>query len=846
MQESDTTPKEAPSEPAKQPANSRKKIYLWLTIVILFVAILIGTPFAIQYAIQSALLKAGANTVTLEDVNFNPFAGELEVINLNAQTGDEPELTLTKLKLSLDWLPLFSKQVMVRSFELQGMSLDVEQLENGAIRVAGILLPKSTEPSPDTEPSAWGFGIGQLDLADNVINFQTPDFTTHSKLSDVSLTQLISWSPDSEADFSIVSTVNDAHLSGDIKLNLFTQTPTISGQLKIDKLDLSDFVELAGDNIQTLKAKLSTDMQFALKLGKDGLHYQQNGMVSLHDLDLATADIRVMDQLLSYSGDFSFDQTDTQVDLSGKLSAQTLNASLSQPAINASVNQADWDGQVHFHSQDEQPVLTANGGFKTGAAQIVSNKDQFLIAGLAALSIDQLDLAAIDQLKAKGIQLDQLKVASKSASSAGLLEAEKLSIASPEWGPNQDLIIDSIELSKTRSMVRLDKQGQLPLLQQLQQSLATDPRGDSAAPTEATASDTPKPRIVVGSVALVDSTIVNVQIDTEVEAIKKQINLKTATIGRMDSAKPNAETPVLINSVIDKHATLKSEGFIKPFSDKSNLKLKTDIKALDLHDFSPIIKQHIGYNITSGQLNADSQLAITDDVIDGKNKLTINQMQVASANSSATEKLNQQLSMPLDSALDLLRDGDGDIQLNVPLSGNINAPNFDLGDIINQAIGGALKGTTTNLLKLALQPYGLIFMAAEKALEASASISLEPIVFEPGSTALVGNATDYLDKISGLMAQRPGIRIRICGVSTETDRAALASSAEKTNQDAKKSDQDEAAKMDEPLLQLATDRADAVRGHLIEKHQVSVERLFTCLPKITQDAEVKPQVQLLI
>ena len=64
----------------------------------------------------------------------------------------------------------------------------------------------------------------------------------------------------------------------------------------------------------------------------------------------------------------------------------------------------------------------------------------------------------------------------------------------------------------------------------------------------------------------------------------------------------------------------------------------------------------------------------------------------------------QQASLPLDTALELLRDSDGNIALSVPVSGDVDNPQFDYSDAINQAMLSAAKGAVL----IYFQPLGLL------------------------------------------------------------------------------------------------------------------------------------------
>jgi hypothetical protein len=242
------------------------------------------------------------------------------------------------------------------------------------------------------------------------------------------------------------------------------------------------------------------------------------------------------------------------------------------------------------------------------------------------------------------------------------------------------------------------------------------------------------------------------------------------------------------------------------------------------------------------------KINIEDNLLDGQTSLQVNQLILEAADENKMAKMTQQLSMPLDSALSLLRDGNDDIKLNIPIKGDLASPNFDISDIINTALGNALQGTVKSFLKYTLQPYGLIFMAAEKAYGVATAIKLDAIPFPPGQDTLPLESANYLKRVGELMQKRPQLRIRICGFATEQDHLFLQNPSNKTKEITSKEQQDQLNQ--EALLDLAKKRQMAVKSHLLSTYQLETTRLFTCHPKIdtskTTHPESTPRVELLI
>ena len=104
----------------------------------------------------------------------------------------------------------------------------------------------------------------------------------------------------------------------------------------------------------------------------------------------------------------------------------------------------------------------------------------------------------------------------------------------------------------------------------------------------------------------------------------------------------------------------------------------------------------------------------------------------------------------------------------------------------------------------------------------------------------------YVDKVAGLLLQRPELRVRFCGVSTRADQAALAAAAaapDAAGADDASAETPEAARQP-TLRELAEARARNVKARLVREHKVPASQLFLCAPEIREDDDLPPSVKL--
>lgn len=324
--------------------------------------------------------------------------------------------------------------------------------------------------------------------------------------------------------------------------------------------------------------------------------------------------------------------------------------------------------------------------------------------------------------------------------------------------------------------------------------------------------------------------------------MKKNLKINTLTLGALDSNKFKQNTHLALDIKVDKYTDIKVNGEIQPFNPKVNSNLDIVIKELDLYAFSPLIRRDLGYQIQSGSLNAKSKILIKNNKLDAKNTLklvgfemeTVEKVGKQNDDNSKDEyqKSKSQGLNAMGLALNMLRDKNNNIDLDVPIKGDLSSPDFEAKSIINTALMSALKGSTKVALALALQPYGAIYLASKYAIDKASEVSLQPVSFLSGKTDMKQDMPAYLAKIAELIKSKKGIHLKICGFYNQQDKKAMASL--ELSED----------KLKTKLYQLAEQRQEKVKNWLVTKGGVATKNLVTCQPEYQEQKQ--PGVNLLM
>jgi len=286
----------------------------------------------------------------------------------------------------------------------------------------------------------------------------------------------------------------------------------------------------------------------------------------------------------------------------------------------------------------------------------------------------------------------------------------------------------------------------------------------------------------------------------------------------LDSRQPEQASKVDYQTKLDGDSLFKIEGTARPLAARISFDLAGEIRALDLRRLSPFTAAEIGYTIKSGQLDADIKLEAQKSVVNGKVDLIMYQLDLEALSEEDAKAMEASLGFPLNTSLSLLKNREGNIELEVPLSGDLENPDFGTGKIITAEISKAI----TSAVLTFYSPYGLI-VAGDALLNLATALHFEPVVFAAGETAIGQADNAELDRIVSLMQERPGILLRLCPYTTSADRAALfPDTADTPAAELSLNEEQQAA-----LTKLGEARESKVREYLVAK-QVASTRLIPC------------------
>ncbi|WP_226701916.1 DUF748 domain-containing protein [Microbulbifer elongatus] len=194
-----------------------------------------------------------------------------------------------------------------------------------------------------------------------------------------------------------------------------------------------------------------------------------------------------------------------------------------------------------------------------------------------------------------------------------------------------------------------------------------------------------------------------------------------------------------------------------------NAQLLGYVEGANLIPATPYIANLLGYKILQGQLDAVMNVKVDDNMVDALAKMELQKIKVRRVRDSDNLEVKSSF-IPLSLALALLKDGNGDVRFEMPVTGDLYDPEFSLSfifsDLLQRAILEALFAYFT--------PVGF-YSLAKLAWARFRAVSFSDLEFSPGSDTLSEAAKAQLNGMVAKMRDNPKARPGICGVATARD-----------------------------------------------------------------------------
>ncbi len=911
------------------------RLGFWLSvstavIVVLGLVLLTLLPYAMEWGAEYMLVRLGAKKAGITDIDFNPLTGYLTVFDLKVEGPNSDMATLERLVVNVDLFPVLKKRVQFQEISVIGLSLDIRQADDGAVTIAGFPIPE--KPGEEGQGAAsedqtqpWGLGLKNLDIKEFTVNLISREIKETVVLNHLTLRDLITWRPKRTGQYLVRADLLGGAVDVEGTVLPFAEPMSLSARIGLREIPLAGLIPyMKGTPVEDLSGSLSGrgtvnaainrrsdpalagTIQFNLFSRDTSVVAHTQGM----ELELQPGSINTE---VSLGVSISPGETaDKVVDFSAttalegssyRLATDRASLAVTQDALNFSVSGSYSDTAISHAG-----LFSAKAGLSTRETVLKDGNGSEELLRLGSLDVKGIEISKPEAIRASQMRATDLALLRRPPGSIGKgepgqaislknFQADGISLSDGAL-----LTVETVQMDSMNAWVLREKGGDLELLKTLGgiRPAAFEPASDKIPEDHVNGRPQTGPAFVIN---LKKFTLTgenrldfrDLAVDPPFTFTVDSMNASILNVGTGETRPP---TDVTLFAGMGKYSTMSVMGTLQPPWDAPDINTTVRLKAIDLPPLTPYTTKYLGYIVHSGHLDAELDIILAKGTLDSEAHIVVNRIEMDPVKDKDAQRAEERLGIPVNTALSLLKDKNDDIKLNLPVEGNLEDPEFKISDVIVSATGLALKkgvtayykGLGATLLTGGLIPPGT-FSILGKLFSGATTMTFKPVVFEPLSQELSGQAKAHLDLMAEKLVSKPNVRLVMCGKVTKEDISALRQRVEadteaqspKTGMPEQvglpgpaagtlegettggsadgtltteenpaagppsKEDVPLSEEEKEQLIEIAKQRALVVKDYLTESGGLDPERLFVCYSEVdTEGKDLQPRVDLSI
>jgi hypothetical protein len=768
-----------------------------------FLLWMISSPLIKHFA-KPILIEQGLTISKGASLSFNPFLTQITISDLIVLKNEEKVLAAEELIFRVTLFNLFFDEIAISKFTLNNGFLSITLSEEQTL-ISGINIKQDAnievEPvKEEATTAAFPYQVLLPKLIFNDIKLDIDNDNKHHvvKLKQFTIDDLSATEKSQQISISLYSSVDDTEVTLYADADMTDGKGTINSKLSIEDYPVERILRYA-DDLSELDGAFSLSTEQTITLDTEKI------IVNIKEAQISNKNL-----IVGYEEQF-FTLENIQNDINDLVITLTNNEI------------TDLSGSGHLSMQNAnvyyQQVEQKIGHFE----QLTMADIGFTFEQSPAIKIGKFTIDDIFGSKNETTELPAIVTLKQFSITDIFLSAEAVGVDKVVL----DTLTSNIIVNKEKEIANLVS---LPITEAEQETIIET---EAALEKEITS---PQADIIIslGDFALINENQITV-LDNSVEPIReRKLFIDTLHLGALSNAedKKELQTPFEMIGRSNKYAHFDFKGFTVPFGKQPTHHLEGFLKELSLPSLSRYMKQAMQMELKSGQLNADLDVTLTGEELDGNVVVLLQGLETAIADSDEAGALIDQGALPFNMALGMLKDGNGDVELDVPLAGSTSDPEFGMSSIITLITQKAIWMATQDYLMTTFVPYANIVSAAMTVGEFALKLRFDDLEYQVKQIEPNDAQQEYLNSFIALMLDKEDTRVNLCAISTPAD-IGLKSGEKVVDK-----------KQIQQLKDIGEQREEALKEYLIKQGNIASSRLLLCAPKIDSSKDALPRMEL--
>lgn len=729
----------------------KNNLFIKILLSIFVIYSLLGF-FLIPYIAKDQIIKNLDNLLIykskLEKVSFNPYTLDLKLDGFSISNKDEKlvgfksfEIDFSLLKSIHEYHISFKKVNLIKPY------VNIVQDENGNINLASIMKQQEVKPeekSTDGKSSIPAFKITKIQIINGNFLF-TQIFNSKKTTTNINNFNYTFYDlgtfKNALASHSLNTIINKdtkLFIEGGLRLIPFK----MYGNIKLENLHANEYLGYSKDllNFTIDNPTLNLKLGYKLDTTKDIELYIDKATLELRNLNI----VKNQETL---AGLKSLELNNLHLDyLKQKISID--NIALNKLFVNISSskdNKLNIDNLINISNSPKNNIEkkedTSNKPWFIDLNSFALNNSNFSYDDLKNEStIDAKDINVLLKklsIMDNNITIDEstvgtknIKINNKSANTK--IETKDIEINLHNFLKDNDKIkLSSVDIPNPYASIILGKSENSNEKPVEKETKKTNTKNEKST----TILDIGPVNIKNAQLLFEDKNL-NVPFKTNITKLNgnfSELNSK--------SSKP---TELKLVGKIDEYGYTKITGVVN----LDDIKILTDVnlifKNIAMKNFTPYSDKFVGREVKQGKLNLNLHYNITKSNLKAQNSVIIDKIELG----KMIDK-NKGSNLPLELGIALLEDSDGIIDIDLPISGNLDDPQFSVAPII-------WKVFTNLIIKSVASPFSLL-----ASILGVSEDSIKKVEFVYGESNLIDSEKETLDNIAKAFIKRPNLALKV-------------------------------------------------------------------------------------
>lgn len=834
-----------------------RRMVIVLSVLVLGIYLLLWllSPWLIKSQSAPLLESLKFKLTESTQIRFNPFTFTLSLKDsgLESLDGSESYLNIDYGEINLNAFALADKVISFEEISLADANLTITRGQDSLVIVGFPVLGKEDqqeeEPAPEADSDLeWRIEVSKLLIEQLKGQINDHGIAHEAQLKQLRIQDVALGMREQEGELSLEANINDALVSSRIAFSLSRETGTVATRVEIENFNPDALVYLSDGAITRAEARVSLKVESEITLKQEGLRVQwQQLALQIEDLNTQADAAQLQSTELTLeipAGQVAVDYG-TQPGLEVRADELLLRISgieARSQGLSLTLPEASLQMQNNHAALDKGKLaqLDSRATLQLSQLALANATNDSQILSTATLVTDPVEITLDDnaqpQASTTNITLTDLVLSQQAGADEALpalfksggIDLKGLHI-NAQAGHLDQLTLKPFQAA---ILVAPDKSVR---------NLVVPERTAANEQNAATAQTTPKEQdaqatdyaFSLGQFSLQGESELFIEDQSVQPVFRETFYLSKAETGALDSTNKQQTTPFSLAFKAGKYAQGNGQGDIALFSDKLNMNLEASIKEFPVPKISPYVRQAAGLDLLSGQFDNVINLTIRENEIEGLSELNLRGLEVESATDVKQGDLSEHSFIPLSLALGALKDSDGNIEMEVPLSGNVNDPDFGLKGFLYLVSQKAAMAAAESYVINTFVPYANIVSLTRMAGEYALKVRIEDLVYSEGQVALDDSQQDFIDGFVALLEQKPKLQVKVCPIATLGDL------------------KDDSADMEQPdviskLQAIAQQRGEQFKDLVVRKSGVASSRLLVCQEKIDGREDGRPRIEFSI